>query len=43
MKDIKIREYECSKCGLKMDRDLNASLNIEYEGLMNYYKNKYAL
>ncbi len=43
MKDIKIREYECSKCGLKMDRDLNASLNIEYEGLMNYYKNKYAV
>ncbi len=42
MKDIKIREYECSECGLKIDRDLNASINIEYEGIINYFKSKYA-
>ncbi len=41
MKDIRKREYKCSKCGLVIDRDINASLNIEYEGIINYYKNKY--
>ncbi len=29
--------------GLKIDKDINASINIEYEGLIKYYKNKYAL
>lgn len=42
MKDIKIRKYKCSKCKLEIDRDINASINIEYEGLIKYFKNKYA-
>ena len=33
MKDIRVREYQCSKCGLEIERDYNASLNILKEGL----------
>ncbi len=38
MKDINKREYECDNCGLKMDRDLNASINIMTEGLFKEYR-----
>ena len=41
MKDIKIREYRCSKCGIEIERDINASINIMYEGLISYYKERY--
>jgi len=34
------REYKCSKCHHEMDRDLNASINIMWEGLKLYMKNK---
>ena len=37
-KDIKERVYKCSKCYHEMDRDLNASINIMYEGLKLYMK-----
>lgn len=33
---LKDREYICYNCGLVIDRDLNASLNIEIEGLRLY-------
>ena len=33
MKDIRVREYKCSKCGLEIERDYNASINILNEGL----------
>ena len=33
MKDLKLREYKCSKCGNILDRDINASLNILDEGI----------
>ena len=36
MKDIRIREYYCSKCGLEIERDYNASINILNEGLKSY-------
>ena len=36
MKDLRIREYRCSKCGLEIDRDYNASINILNEGLKCY-------
>ncbi|APH20905.1 RNA-guided endonuclease TnpB family protein [Clostridium botulinum] len=32
-KDLGIRTYICSKCGLEIDRDYNASINILNEGL----------
>jgi putative transposase len=37
-KDLKLsdRTYICSECGLIIDRDLNASINIENEGLIIY-------
>ena len=38
-KDLTLREYKCSKCGEKLDRDLNASINIMFEGLKLYMKN----
>ncbi len=41
MKDIKIREYKCSKCGIEIERDINASINIMYEGIISYYKERY--
>ena len=33
------REYKCTKCGVKLDRDLNASINIMFEGLKLHMKN----
>ena len=33
-KDLNKREYKCNSCGLKMDRDLNASINIMNEGMV---------
>ena len=40
-KDIKERIYKCHKCGNTLDRDLNASLNICYEGMKLYMKEIY--
>ena len=40
-KDIKERTYKCQKCGSVIDRDLNASMNIQYEGLKLYMKEIY--
>ena len=36
MKDIRVRELKCSKCGLEIERDYNASINILNEGLKSY-------
>lgn len=40
--DLKLsdREYICENCGLVIDRDENAALNIEAEGLKIYNENK---
>jgi putative transposase len=36
---LKDREYQCDSCGVKIDRDYNASLNILREGLKMLNKN----
>ena len=38
-KDIKERVYKCSKCHHEIDRDINASINIMFEGLKLHMKN----
>ena len=38
LKDLSIREYNCPKCGSHNDRDINASLNIMFEGLKLHYQ-----
>ena len=39
-KNLNEREYKCSKCHNEIDRDLNASINIMFEGLKLYMKNE---
>lgn len=36
LKDLSVRKYECKNCGYEIDRDLNASINISYEGIKRY-------
>ena len=38
VKDLSVREWECSECGFTNDRDINASINILLEGVKKYYK-----
>jgi len=38
-KTLAVRVHRCSKCGLEMDRDLNASWNILHRGLEEYRRN----
>ena len=37
--NLSIRSWECTNCGNKNDRDINASINIMFEGLRIYYQN----
>ena len=38
MKDLRIRKWECQKCTNINERDINASINIMFEGLKKYMK-----
>ena len=33
IRDINIRDWECPVCGAKLNRDINAAINIKNEGL----------
>ena len=37
-KNLKERTYNCTKCQSTIDRDLNASINIMFEGIKLYMK-----
>lgn len=41
VKDLSVRKWECKSCGNRNNRDINASLNIEEEGIKMYYKELY--
>ena len=36
--DLNVRNWICDKCGCENDRDINASINIMFEGLKMYYQ-----
>lgn len=38
VKNLSVREYECEECRSRHDRDINASINIMYEGLRRYVR-----
>ena len=38
IKDMHIRKWECPNCHTEHERDLNASINIMFEGLKEYIK-----
>ena len=38
VKDLSVRKWTCPKCGMIHDRDINASINIMFEGLKIYMK-----
>ena len=37
--NLSIRNWECTNCGNKNDRDINASINITFKGLRIHYQN----
>ena len=37
--NLSIRSWKCTNCGNKNDRDINASINIMFEGLRIHYQN----
>jgi len=41
VKDVGIRTYECESCRNKLDRDINAAINLMDKGLEYYLKEQY--
>ena len=37
--NLSIRKWQCIECGNENDRDINASINIMFEGLKKHYQN----
>ena len=42
LKDLSIRKYSCPNCNYELDRDVNAAINICFEGLKIYMNEVYA-
>ena len=38
MKDLGIRKWECDNCHNENERDINASINIMWEGVKEYVR-----
>ena len=38
--DLSVRKYNCDNCGYELDRDINASINIMWEGFKKIYNLK---
>lgn len=38
VKDLSVRKWICPRCGFEHDRDVNASVNVMFEGLKIYMK-----
>ena len=36
--NLNVRNWICEECGCKNDRDINASINIMFEGLKIHYQ-----
>ena len=36
VKDLKVSEWKCTKCNNENNRDINASINIMWEGIKAY-------
>ena len=43
IKNLNIRKWTCSKCGMEHDRDINASINIMIKGIEMYMKEQVSL
>lgn len=42
-RNLSERKYKCTKCNNEMDRDINASINIEIYGLLQYMKESFTI
>ena len=40
LKDLSIRNWKCKNCSNQNERDINASINILWEGIKMYFKNE---
>ena len=42
VKDLSVRKWTCENCKSELDRDINAAINIEWEGVTKYFREQYS-